>query len=93
MTAKYYVYILLCDNGSLYTGYTTNLEKRFNDHLNGSSKYTRSFKPIEILQSWCFGNDKSMAMKAESYIKKLSRTEKQKLVTEPNLISKLFSSN
>lgn len=85
----YWVYILLCDNNSYYTGYTPDLEKRYQSHLDGSGKckYTRSFKPLRIAQSWKIEGDKALAMKIERYIKKLSRAEKEKLIASPE---KLF---
>ncbi|QMT60178.1 GIY-YIG nuclease family protein [Legionella sp. PC997] len=80
----YWVYILLCSNQSYYTGYTDNLEKRFQDHLTGrGGKYTRSFKPISIAQCWKIKSDKSIAMRIERYIKKLSKAQKQQLILNP----------
>ncbi|CAM3004796.1 nuclease [Legionella steigerwaltii] len=81
----YWVYILRCSNQSYYTGYTDNLEKRFQDHLTGKgSKYTRSFKPLSIAQSWEIKGDKSIAMRIERYIKKLSKAQKEQLVLNPD---------
>jgi putative endonuclease len=86
MPASYWVYILRCENNCYYTGYTNNLEKRYQSHLNGTaSKYTRSFKPTCIAQSWEIA-DKSIAMQTECYIKKLSRIEKEKLIAKPALL-------
>lgn len=83
----FWVYILLCDNNCYYTGYTVNLEKRYAAHCNGTaSKYTRSFKPMCIAQSWQIQGDKSLAMKLERHIKKLSRFEKENLIANPNLL-------
>lgn len=80
----YWVYILQCSNQSYYTGYTDNLKKRFQDHLAGKgAKYTRSFKPISIAQSWEVKGDKSVAMRIERYIKKLSKAQKEQLVLNP----------
>lgn len=78
--------MLLCANDTYYTGYTTDLKKRYEAHCNGSSgcKYTRSFKPIKIAQSWEIQGTKAEAMKLERYIKNLSRAEKETLVAEPN---------
>ncbi|MCF6768431.1 GIY-YIG nuclease family protein [Thiotrichales bacterium 19S11-10] len=46
---KYYVYILECREGRLYTGYTTDLDRRFKEHCSGiASKFTRSFPPEKI---------------------------------------------
>ncbi len=85
----YWVYILLCNNQSYYTGYTDNLEKRYLSHLNGTGgcKYTRSFKPLAIAQSWLIQNDKALAMQLERKIKKLSRKEKIKLIANPESLS------
>lgn len=81
----YWVYILRCSNQSYYTGYTDNLEKRFQEHLAGKgSKYTRSFKPLSIAQSWEIKADKSIAMRIERYIKKLSKVQKEHLVLNPH---------
>lgn len=85
MTEKcYWVYILECENGSYYTGYTTNLLRRYQLHIDGkASKYTRSFKPIKIAQSWKIEGDKSLAMRLESQLKKLSRSEKEEVIRNP----------
>ncbi|KTD01340.1 GIY-YIG nuclease family protein [Fluoribacter gormanii] len=81
----YWVYILLCSNQSFYTGYTDNLEKRFQAHLSGKgSKYTRSFKPILIAQSWQIKGNKTKALRIERYIKTLSKAQKEELVQNPN---------
>lgn len=81
----YWVYILLCENNSYYTGYTNDLAKRYQSHLDGTGKckYTRSFKPVAIAQSWKIEGDKSCAMKIERIIKKLSRTDKEKIIADP----------
>ena len=86
---KFWVYILLCDNGSYYTGYTNNLEKRYQSHVNGAGrcKYTRSFKPITIAQCWRVTGDKSLAMKIERSIKMLSREQKMKIIQRPSMLS------
>lgn len=84
---SYWVYILHCSNNCYYTGYTIDLTKRYAAHLDGTaSKYTRSFKPLRIAQSWEIGEDKSMAMKLEHYIKQLSREEKEKIIKNPALL-------
>ncbi|RUR11906.1 GIY-YIG nuclease family protein [Legionella sp. km772] len=86
---NYWVYILLCSNQSYYTGYTDNLEKRYQAHLDGSGrcKYTRSFKPIKIAQSWLIQGDKALAMRLEREIKKRSRLAKIELITYPQRLS------
>lgn len=84
--SKYWVYILKCEGNRYYTGYTNNLEKRYKAHVDGTSKckFTRSFKPISIAQSWEI-LEKSQALKLERQIKKLSKNEKERLIANPNL--------
>lgn len=87
MEKDYWVYILLCDNNTYYTGYTDNLEKRYQAHLSGKGrcKYTRSFKPVKIAQSWQV-EDKIAALKLERTIKKLTRNEKEKIINQPDMV-------
>jgi putative endonuclease len=92
MSNKYYwVYILHCDNNSYYTGYTTDLVNRYHSHLKGTaSKYTRSFKPLSMIQCWKIVGDKSLAMQVERYIKKLSRAQKENLIAFPSILAQLY---
>lgn len=85
---EFWVYILLCSNGCYYTGYTSDLERRYQEHLEGSakSKYTRSFKPVKLAQSWKIEGGRGDAMKLESYIKSLNRAEKERLIKHPELL-------
>ena len=85
---RYWVYMLLCENNSYYTGYTHDLDQRYQSHVDGTGgcKYTRSFKPIKIAQSWEIKDGKCVAMKIERYIKQLSRKEKNKLIQYPETL-------
>ena len=86
MSEQYYwVYILHCNNDSYYTGYTNDLAKRYQAHVDGTGKckYTRSFKPLRVAQSWKITGDKSLAMQMERAIKKLSRAEKDNIIADP----------
>lgn len=75
-----YVYILQCHDGTLYTGWTTDLEARFAAHNEGSgAKYTKGRGPVTLLYSETF-ESKSEALKREIAIKRLSRAEKLKLI-------------
>lgn len=77
---KHYVYILECSDGTYYTGYTNNLEKRMKAHQTGKgAKYTRGRTPVTLLFEKEF-DTKSEAMKAEYEIKSLSRAEKADLI-------------
>ncbi len=79
---KHFVYILRCGDGSLYTGWTTDLEKRLAAHRAGTgAKYTRSHLPVSLAH-WESFSEKSEALKRECAIKKLSRAEKENLIEE-----------
>lgn len=82
----YWVYMLLCHNNTYYTGYTNNLSKRYHTHLTGTGKckYTRSFKPISMVQAWKITGDKALAMHIERKIKKLPRDAKEKIIRNPS---------
>jgi len=73
----FYTYILQCSDGTLYTGYTNNLEQRIRNHNSKKlgAKYTRSRQPVVLMYSQNF-KTKSAAMKKECAIKKLSREKK-----------------
>ena len=58
--------------------------------LGNGAKYMRSFKPVEILQSWCTGDNKSVAIQIEAYIKKMNRVQKIKLLQQPSELGDLF---
>ncbi len=74
----WYVYMLLCKDGSFYTGSTNNLAKRFLDHQKGTGgRYTRSHRPIKLIYQESF-NSKSKALKREAEIKSWSREQKIK---------------
>ena len=74
------LYILRCGDGTLYTGITTDVEKRFAVHsLGKGAKYTRGRGPLELVYQEACG-DHSTALKREAEIKKLSREEKEKLI-------------
>lgn len=72
----WFVYILLCEDQSLYTGYSDNPEKRFLEHKNGKgAKYTKSHKPIKLIYAEKL-QTKSEAMRRENEIKSWSRQKK-----------------
>ena len=76
----HYVYVLECADGSLYTGYTTDLERRVAEHNAGDgAKYTRGRTPVEVVHVETF-DTKSAAMSREYEVKQLSRAAKERLV-------------
>ena len=73
---RYWVYMLRCSDGTIYTGYTVDLEKRVACHGSGKgSKYTRSRLPVELVYSE-EAPSLRWALKREAAIKKLSRRAK-----------------
>tara|TARA_B100000287_G_C20456496_1_gene711584 strand:+ start:383 stop:637 length:255 start_codon:yes stop_codon:yes gene_type:complete len=79
---KWYVYIVECCDKSLYTGITTDVERRVKEH-NGSkkgAKYTRTRRPVRLVKHWEFEN-RRQAIKEEIRIKKLKKSDKIKLIT------------
>ena len=76
----HYVYIIRCEDGSLYTGYTTDVERRFEAHKKGrGARYTRSRKPVEVVYTACFDN-KNDALKEEYRIKHMPRQAKINMI-------------
>lgn len=73
--------MLRCSDDTLYTGITTDLDRRVNEHNNSikAAKYTRIRRPLELIYSEVH-EDKSSAAKREYEIKQLSRVEKLKLI-------------
>jgi putative endonuclease len=78
MTA--YCYIVQCADGTYYTGWTTNPERRVQEHNEGrGARYTRSRRPVRLVYvETC--SDKRAAMRRENAIKRLSHLEKEKLI-------------
>ena len=80
MEATWYLYILRCGDGTLYTGITTDVEKRLEQHRAGKgAKYTRGRGPLELVYRECCA-DHSSALKRELAVKKLSRCQKEALL-------------
>ena len=80
METVWYLYILRCKDNTLYTGITTDVEKRLEAHRSGKgAKYTRGRNPLELVYRECCGSH-SDALKREAAVKRLSRQEKEKLI-------------
>jgi len=79
-----YTYIIKCNDGTLYTGWTNNLEKRLEAHNSGTgAKYTRSRHPVELVYYETFST-KEEAMSREFHIKRLTRPQKDALIAQFN---------
>jgi len=89
MSKDYYIYMLECTNGKLYTGCAVDITKRFNEHVSGKggAKFTRSFKPKKIIVSWrLVDGTRGEALRVEAYIKSLKRDKKLDIANNPILL-------
>lgn len=79
--SAYFVYILLCADGTFYTGITSDIARRLDEHNHSDkgAKYTKNRRPVTLVYSESCP-DKSEALKREIKIKKLSRIQKEMLV-------------
>jgi len=79
---NWFLYLIRCRNGRLYTGITTDVGRRFKEHESGDkkgSKYLRGKAPLKLVMKKKVG-DRSMALKIEAKVKKLPKTKKELLV-------------
>ena len=77
------VYIILCIDNSLYTGITTDVQRRFAQHLAGTgAKYFRGHSPLRLVYLED-GHDRSSASRREAEIKKLRPEDKRRLIESP----------
>ncbi|MEW5818330.1 MAG: GIY-YIG nuclease family protein [Spirochaetota bacterium] len=83
-----WIYILELNNGHFYTGYTQDLAKRYEQHLNGTgrAKCTRSFKPLKIAGCWKLFGTKGDALRVEIFIKRQSRKKKESILLHPETL-------
>ena len=83
MNPKWYHYVAECSDGSFYSGVTTELRRRINEHNTSikGSKYTRARRPVRLVY-FDEHKDRSAAQKAESSFRKLNRKQKEALVSE-----------
>ena len=91
LETRHYVYIVICSDNTLYTGYTTNVEHRIATHNTGKgARYTRARLPVSLAVSWeCVG--KSEALRMEYALKRFSRAQKLRLIEAPDLIDQYIT--
>ena len=90
---QYFVYLLRCEDGTYYTGITTDVERRFKEHKERGPKaarYTRTHPVAEVAASWEMP-DRSVASKMEARIKRLRHDEKALLAAKPELLETLVA--
>jgi putative endonuclease len=80
--------MVCCANGTFYTGYTINVERRIALHNAGKGgRYTRSHRPVSLVATWTF-NSKGEALRAERPIKRLPRARKLAMAASTALLEK-----
>jgi putative endonuclease len=86
------VYVVRCRDGSLYTGIATDVARRLEEHRNGriGARYLRGRAPLELAAQWSIG-DRSLALRVEHRIKRMTRTEKDLLLATPDGITTILS--
>ena len=85
--ARYFVYIVRCEGGQLYTGITTDVGRRMREHLSGKepgARYTRLNPPVSLEALW-ETEGRSSASRLEYHIKRLPRAKKEGLLADPSL--------
>ena len=83
----YYTYMIRCEDNSIYTGMTNNLEKRINEHIEkdkNCAKYTKTHNAIKLESAWK-SKEKSLACKLEYQIKQLTKKQKEDLINGEKL--------
>ena len=87
---KYWVYVLRCSDGTFYTGQTNDVERRLAEHNAGKHcRYTYQRRPVDLVMERPFAT-RGDAMRAEMFVKKLSRSDKEALIEhDPKLLEKL----
>ena len=91
----YYIYIVRCRGGSLYTGIAADIEKRMRQHLargTACAKYTRAH-PVEALEALWQAEDHAAAARLEALIKTLPHEKKLALIADPRLLPALFGAH
>jgi putative endonuclease len=87
---SWYLYVVRCSDDTLYTGITTDINRRVYEHNNAKkgAKYTRSRRPVE-LECWAIFANRSCASKAEYKFKKKTRKDKKAFIENVELFNTL----
>jgi putative endonuclease len=82
-------------NGAFYTGFTTDIKRRYQEHLQGvNCKYTKAFPPVKLLVCWqTQSSNQSKALKLEYAIKKAKKSTKNKLILKPYRLCDILNLN
>jgi putative endonuclease len=86
MTQDWCVYIIRCSDDTLYTGITTDIERRYNQHVEGTgAKYFRARRPLQVVY-FEKGHNRSTAAKREAQIKDMNRADKTLLALQKSTL-------
>ncbi len=79
----WFLYVVRCSDDTFYTGVTSNIDRRVNEHNHSSNgaKYTKTRRPVQLIY-WRDFKDRSSAQKAEYKFKKLTRGQKEKIIED-----------
>ena len=89
----YYLYMLRCEDGSIYTGIAKDYLKRYEEHLNGKgAKYTKAHKVVNIERVF-FCDSRSIACSLESKLKKYTKKKKESVISKPDDFIKEIENN
>ena len=89
----YYIYILRCEDNSLYTGITTDIKRRFSEHKNKSSQsanYTKTHNVLSV-EALISTEERGDALRLEYLIKKLTKRQKEDAIKNESLIFEIYS--
>ena len=90
-SVAWYVYMVECGDGSIYTGIATDVQRRFAEHVNGglrAAKYVKGRGPLRLMLERNVGS-RSLALQVEGKIKRLSRSEKEAVLQDAEIIGVL----
>lgn len=87
----YFIYILRCEGGSLYSGITTDPARRLSEHLckRRGARYTRLHKPLFFERLWT-AQDRATASSAEAVLKKMKKADKEAFIQKPSLFVEIM---
>ena len=89
--SDWYLYLVRCRDGTLYTGISTDIDRRLAEHREGGdagSKYLKGRAPLTLLFEQRLGS-RSLALKVEKRVKKLSKAKKEKMISVPGCIEEI----
>jgi putative endonuclease len=87
----WYLYVIRCGDGTLYTGISTDVDRRMAEHQRGGyagSKYLKGRGPLILILQKRLGS-RRLALKVENRVKKLSKAEKEKMIADPRILDEL----